>query len=348
MKTKLLLTALFAAMSLGGYAQDDDMYFVPTKKQKQAEREAAQRETPKVLHEECDETVAGERDVDEYNRRGKAKDDVVLTDSAGVQWTLIVDENGETMWVPVEETDADTAVAAADTTYDFVDEDDYVYTRRLKRYHDYYSPVYCVTVYDPWYYDSWYYDPWYYTGWYGYGWHAHAHWGWGWSYGWGWGPGWGWGGWYPVYPSYPSYGWGGRRGSSYGHLGGGALAQGSRRSGSTTGSYNSTTRRGSSYVAPRGVNTRGSSRSGSLTTGRTPSRGSATPSTSRSSRGTTGGSRTTTTTPSRSTSRSSSSSHSMGGSVGGSRSGGFSGGGFSGGRSGGGFSGGGRSGGGRR
>lgn len=366
MKTKFLLIALFAAMSFGGYAQTDDMYFVPTKKQKQAEKEEEEhrREQERLVYDlqrqEREEPVSGERDVDEYNRRGRSQNDVVLTDSAGVQWTLHVDENGETIWMPVEENAGERSATARDNDYlrdGYADEDDYVCTRLLTRYHGYYSPVYYAGWYDPWFYDPWYYDPWYYTGWYGPGWHAHVHWGWGWSFGWNWGPGW-WGpGFYPVYPSYPSYGYGGRRGSSFGHVGGGALAQGSRRGGASQGTFNSTGRRAGSYVAPRGVTSRGGSRSGATGTSRSTSRGNYVPSTSRGT-SRTGTSRSTTTNPSRGTttnssrssSRSSSSSYNASPSrSGSSRSGGFStGGGFSGGsRGGGGFSGGSR-GGGRR
>ncbi len=183
-KTLLILSAaLFAA--LGAQAQDDDVYFVPSAKDKTQKsdtytaspRSMAGRSSYSPLSGEDDVTAHDTwadgrkgcgRDVDDYNRRGaryrySAKD-----------------------------------TAQAPEAYDEGYEDGYedaLYTSRLVRF---YSPRVGVYVSSPYYWD-WYdyaYDPFYC----GYG----TGWGWGWSGWYGWGS---WYGWRPYYSSW--YGWGG-------------------------------------------------------------------------------------------------------------------------------------------
>ncbi len=189
-KSLLLLSAALLA-ALGAQAQDDDVYFVPSAKDKAQKtdtytaRPYAGRSSYSTIGggEEttydtwADGRTDGGRDVDEYNRRGGASHH-----------------------------NCDTAQTSAD--YDEGYEDGYedgVYTSRLVRF---WSPRAGVYVSSP-YYWNWYdyaYDPFYY----GYG----SPWSYGWSGWWGWGS---WYGWRPYYSSWyswgawhdPWWGWGG-------------------------------------------------------------------------------------------------------------------------------------------
>lgn len=177
-----VLIGLVAMIAIGANAQDD-MYFVPTKKNIDAE---IKKEKRYVVEEEYQ---APSRDVDEYNRM--AKSGFVLVDSAGNEIVAFDGRTGAD----------DTVYVAAE------DEDDYKYTRRMSRFDDYeWRDTYWAGYrdgrasswygwhgwhswygwYDPWYYDSWYwspswtywsawYDPWYW----GYPYHHHLSWGWG-------------------------------------------------------------------------------------------------------------------------------------------------------------------------
>lgn len=192
MKKLILLIISAFVTGVCSYAQDDDLYFVPSKSDKaEAEPDKPGRATYTPLAETESSNWAENRedyrDVDDYNRRGHR----------------------------------------ADTTLRYNDEDeseDYgTYTTRIVRFHSprigvYVSSPYYIDVYDywydPWYYSTWY-DPWY-APWYGWGWHSAYYWhswGWGWHYphyGWGW--------------HYPHYGWGWAHhapsNARYGHNGG--------------------------------------------------------------------------------------------------------------------------------
>ncbi len=178
----LLICTVFAATTI--WAQDDDVYFVPTKKTDKTKygnsAPRSQYVPIPVVPEEEENWAAGRgnngRDVDEYNRRGTTPDTVEAD---------VIDEETEGY-----------------------------YTSRLVRFHSptvgvyVSSPYYGILTdyywYDPWY-SPWAYDiypySWYGWGWspyhyssYWYGWH-HNHW-WNCSWGWGWhhhhGPAWGW------------------------------------------------------------------------------------------------------------------------------------------------------------
>ena len=153
---KLLLLTVVAALPLGLMAQDDDMYFVPTKEN--VAKETKNYGMPKKTY-----YSGSNRSVDEYNR--SAWSSVVPIDSAGND---IIDFSAVRGVYP-------------DSTY-VEATDDYKYTKRLSRFEGYTasdaywegyrdgrwtSPWYYSSYY-PWY-DSWYYwnDPWYY-GYYGY------------------------------------------------------------------------------------------------------------------------------------------------------------------------------------
>ena len=162
---KLILLTLISALPLGMMAQDDDMYFVPTKEN--VAKEAASYGMPRNTY-----YSGSDRSVDEYNRR--AWSTVAPIDSAGND---IIDFSAVRGVYP-------------DSAYTEVNDNDYQLTRRMSRFDDYtpsqaywdgyrdgrwsspwhYSSWY--SWYDPWYYDSWYYwrNPWYYSSWYG-GWY---------------------------------------------------------------------------------------------------------------------------------------------------------------------------------
>ncbi len=185
MKKILTLLICTVFMATATWAQDDDVYFVPTKK---ADKKGYGNSAPRseyvplpVVPADEENWAAGRgnngRDVDEYNRRGTTVDTVS---------TAVADE-----------------------------EVDGYYTSRLVRFHSptvgiyvsspYYGLLTDYYWYDPWYspwaYDfypySWYGWGWrpYYYGSYRYGWH-HNYW-WDCAWGWGWhhhhGPAWGWG-----------------------------------------------------------------------------------------------------------------------------------------------------------
>lgn len=158
MKKLVLLSVLLGAMPITMMAQDDDLYFVPTKENVAKEAEKYGMPT--------DTYYAGStRSADEYNRRAWSR--VAPIDSAGND---IIDFSAERGIYP-------------DSAYN--DLSDYQYTRRMSRFDDYTpSEAYWRGYEDgrwlsPWYYNSyyswydpWYYEPWYYSGWYG------GYWGW--------------------------------------------------------------------------------------------------------------------------------------------------------------------------
>ncbi len=193
MKKLVLLSVLFGAMPITMMAQDDDLYFVPTKENVAKEAEKYGMPT--------DTYYAGStRSTDEYNHRAWSR--VAPIDSAGND---IIDFSAERGVYP-------------DSAYNEVQ--DYKYTRRMSRFDDYNPSVAYWEGYrdgrwsSPWYYGgyySWYdpwYDPWYYGGYYGY----YGYWGWHSPY------------YYSTWYSpwrYRYYGWYGPRYSRYTHAGAG-------------------------------------------------------------------------------------------------------------------------------
>lgn len=191
MNSKFFLTvALVLSAALAVQAQDDDdLYFTPTKKS----QKTSAVQTVKVYSDNG-------RDDDEYNRRYSAYAGAWQTGGAA------------------DSLAADTAyVESSGSDYDLTDpENDYVYSRRILRFHSprfgfaisspyYWDLVYGWGVYD-YLYDPYYdcfYDPFYWSwGWgYGYSW-AYRPWNtwygpiWGWHHAphgwhdWGWGPMW--------------------------------------------------------------------------------------------------------------------------------------------------------------
>lgn len=165
MKRFILFSLLLGFMSSTAFAQDD-MYFTPKKSVKEVKQS-------EPLYED------NTRDVDEYNRRGVFQSDYYSLDSDSLTGDVINFEPG---------TYADTAfVDEPAMAYD--EDEDFVYTRRMSRFDDFYWSDPWLYGYSPyWYgypsywrmrygwYDPWYswYDPWYYD--------FYRPWGWGWGY----------------------------------------------------------------------------------------------------------------------------------------------------------------------
>ena len=165
MKKILSLMLLAAVGFMPATAQDDDVYFVPSKSSKITKNEVLN------LHSQADRIAAEEnntyaklyemsdRDIDAYNRRYAA---------------------------------TDTVDATADYADDYdVDNEEGTYTRRLVRFHSptvgvYVSSPYYDVVADYYWYDPWF-SPWYYSPFYGpsYAW-TWSPWAYDWYWGWGW------------------------------------------------------------------------------------------------------------------------------------------------------------------
>ena len=179
MNSKFLVTLLLGAMPLVLWAQDDDMYYVPTKK-------AAATTAPVRVSRPAPTYYSGSnRNVDEYNRRGGSSYEMVPTDSTGND---IISFNGERGVYPDSLGTEDFALTRQMSRYDGYEPE----VAYLEGYNDgrrdswgWHSPWYYSSFYpwydsywywnDPWYYRhyGWYYggwyDPWYYNyGWYGY------------------------------------------------------------------------------------------------------------------------------------------------------------------------------------
>ena len=148
MMKKVLLIGVVSALPLMMWAQDDDMYFVPTKEN--VAKEAKTYGMPKNTY-----YSGSNRSVDEYNRRSWSS--VVPIDSAGND---IIDFSAVKGVYP-------------DSLYEDQGAGDYRYTRRMSRFDDYSPAVAYWEGYragqwsSPWYYSSWYGPSWYYGGWYG-------------------------------------------------------------------------------------------------------------------------------------------------------------------------------------
>lgn len=197
MKTKSVLLMWGLLMPFVAMAQydDDDLYFVPSKKQTSKVSvitTTVPSETTVTTY--VPSSYSGStRDVDEYNRRGRYRRSAAGdgAEASGVDSLATAYTAGYAQGYG----DA-YARGYTDASYDI--------------------PSYRVrffNCYDPFWYDSWlwspyWYDPWYYSGW-------SYSWGWGWSYYRPWyGPGWygygyGWG--RPYYSWRSPYYYGGRR-----------------------------------------------------------------------------------------------------------------------------------------
>ena len=184
----LLISALFGVLPQTVAAQDDDLYFVPKKQAKQESGADAAYQRKDAPTYYC----GSNRNVDEYNRRGKLKSyyQKIGTDSLGND--IIEFHDGEEVW---NADDTDSAVNIYPGSESYFDDNDFAYSRRMSLFDDFYcwySPYY--SYWSRPYWRSWYgwYDPWY-AGWYGNGWYS--PWYYNNFYGWGY-PYYGWAGWY--------------------------------------------------------------------------------------------------------------------------------------------------------
>lgn len=232
----LFAASLLLALPFSTWAQDDDMYFVSKKKDKKEQTEQKTTVQPVryvpveiVYADESQPDVSGSnRDIDEYNRRGKSSVQAgtgQLVENPDGTFSYRVSAN-DTLYV-VNDTTAITTSYLANDLYSqgysegYRDGEDFAYSRRLGRFG--YSSIYA----SPWYYDC--YDPYYWNSWYWgdpywgyYGWHR-PYWGYagiGWGYGgwygyWGYDPYW-YGGYYGYHRPH-HYGGGHHGGGSYGH-----------------------------------------------------------------------------------------------------------------------------------
>lgn len=175
MKKYIALLVLALGTSTLSYAQDDDVYFVPSKSEK-SKSNTAPRSQYEILSEDNSSSSQvqsyndnGDWDVDAYNRRRQSADTVATEE--------VYDEDATG-----------------------------VYTTRLVRFH---SPRVGVYVSSPYYSvltDYYWYDPWltpwdypyYYGSWYGWGWSPFYYGGPYWHYSWH-GPWWNYGWGYPHY-----------------------------------------------------------------------------------------------------------------------------------------------------
>jgi hypothetical protein len=158
---KLILLTLVSAFTLSMVAQDDDMYFVPTKEN--VAKEAKKYGMPQKTY-----YSGSNRSVDDYNRRAQ------FSNPADTTGNDIIDFSAVRGVYP------DSAYSQS------AENEDYALTRRMSRFDDYtpseaywagYSAGrwsspwrmswYSWYDYDPWYWDSWYWnDPFYYSSWY--------------------------------------------------------------------------------------------------------------------------------------------------------------------------------------
>ena len=189
MKKLMMSLLLLGALPFTTMAQDDDMYFVPSKESKA--RDAYQYGMPSKTY-----YSGSSRSTDEYNRRmiGAVPSDSVGNDI--IDFSAVRGVYPDSV-APVEQSE------------------DYQLTRRMSRFDDYTpTQAYWDGFRDgrwssPWYYNSWYswydYDPWYWNSPYYYSWYSPWYYGWNspWYYGYyrPWNYGWG----YPYYYGGPIY-----------------------------------------------------------------------------------------------------------------------------------------------
>lgn len=184
MKKLLLFLVLIGTLPLSTMAQDDDLYFRPSKP---TERQVIPQSDYKYLPGYASSSP---RNVDEYNRRGRywSHYQVLGTDSMGNDIVAMSKGYGiypDSSYIDTTFVERYSGVEAQDN--------DYTYSRRMSRWDGFYAPwsygyhwSYDPWPYywygDPWYpyygYAGWYspyYDPWYYRGYAWYGWYGYPY-----------------------------------------------------------------------------------------------------------------------------------------------------------------------------
>lgn len=173
MKKWMLLLFAFGALFSTTQAQDDDLYFVSSKKN--IERDRALYGLPRDTY-----YSGSDRSIDEYNRRGGSSYQYISGDStmndvidfsggAGVYPDSTADFN---LTRKMSRWDGYTPTDAYWQGYDQGRSDEWAASSWHSPwyYSSYYYPWY-DSWYDPWYYDRWYWrDPWYYRHSYYYSW----------------------------------------------------------------------------------------------------------------------------------------------------------------------------------
>ena len=176
MKRLFLLLTLASAMPLAALAQDDDLYFTPSK------AAPTTNEAPAYY-------CGSKRSVDDYNRYGiRSMYQKIGRDSLGNNMVRFRPGYG----VLPDTTYVDTAYIGR-----ALGDNDYTYTRRMSRWDGFYDPWFYgyygpwrwgyAGYYSPWYYYNGWYDPWYYdyAGWYDPWYYGYAGWYDPWYYGYG-------------------------------------------------------------------------------------------------------------------------------------------------------------------
>lgn len=238
----LFFSVLIGALPLTVAAQDDDLYFTP---KKSSDTEMTARHI-RGTYDKPTYYCGSNRDVDEYNRRGKLKSyyQKIGTDSLGND--IIEFHEGDGTYGTANADTTITIYPGSERYYDNEPDDDFAYSRRMGRFdgfYGYWDPAFYGSYWASPYWHGYYgwYDPWYapwygpyYSGWYG-GWYNPWRYG---YYGMGW-PYFGWGGsWYAPTWSYA------RRGPSgtLNHANGGGRFYGNRTSGEGNRNGNATSR----------------------------------------------------------------------------------------------------------
>ena len=230
MKKFVLLSVLFGLGSLMTFAQDDDMYFVPT--QKNLEREYARLGMPSDTY-----YSGSSRSSDEYNRRGSSYQ------SIGGDGNDIINFSAEQGVYP--DSTADYSITKNMSRWDGYTPTDaywqgYERGRDESWFFEWHSPWYAS--YYPWYDSYWYWDNWRYP----------------WYSAWRYDP------WYPYHHHYVGHGFGG---TVYG--GGGVVSSRSTVGAGTINRYGRTSnnRVASSNVRNRTVHSVSTSSSPSISYG---------------------------------------------------------------------------------
>lgn len=167
MMKKILVSLILGALPLTMMAQDDDMYFVPSKKSSVSTTTVRSSARPAPTF-----YSGSNRSVDEYNRRGGSYYQVVSNDSVGND---IISFNGELGVYPDSAATEDFALTREMSRWDGYEPDPNAYAEGYRdgrrdswSLYSWHSPWFYSTYY-PWYDSYWYWnDPWYYRhyGWY--------------------------------------------------------------------------------------------------------------------------------------------------------------------------------------
>lgn len=185
MKRIIFILALVGAMPLSLVAQEDDMYYVPGKSQKSDIVKAPEESEQPTYY------CGSDRDVDEYNRRGRVKSYYQKIGSDSLGNDIIEFHEGDGTYGTSEMSDTVYVYPGSEQYYDDSDFD-YAYSRCLGRFdgfYGWYDPYFSFYWRGPywWGYNYYWYDPWfygYYSPWYWHGWYSPYYYGWNGWYGW--------------------------------------------------------------------------------------------------------------------------------------------------------------------